>query len=553
MKRKIITLAIVVLILIMPAVIAISSYIYSQNNPVTKGSVTKIVMSMPTGDEITFIKGKKESATVYDCLFSMNANAKGITALPSDASSYKVFKVKYSSYNKVSEYTYYLTSDPDNCFYRDHENKLYHISKKSAAAFLKTKYATEIFPDATQPVLNVGTSANVLPSSITWKYLATTGKFVDGNIKTDETKPTCNVSGGLQLSFDIVPDYIYAVMKDSEGKTVFDDVYENIDPTLFANNTVYDVKLIAKWYQTPGGKNYGEAEYNFTANVLSPAVFYMSEHATLRYGDFVIVSAKNIVDPSQIGFSSQPSLDVTPMFFEYGGYYHALIPFSLGIEKTNNKELNYVFTFTYGDISQDIPVTLTARAYGKDAQDIPLDTILEKRNETTIAKFNETVAPYLNAHEDKLYWMTDNLIIDPTTRKIRSGFGIDIILSYANNEVYEHEGVNYYVKKGDSVSVCLPGKVVFVGETTLSGKTVIVEHGGGLKSLYAHMSSISVTVGQEIGKGTVIGIVGDTGFCTGTTLHFGLYIYGTPVRYYNYETEGVSVNSIVAKAIGLSK
>lgn len=551
MKKRIITLAIVALILILPTVIAVSSYIYSKSNPVTKNSVTKIAMSMPNGDVLTFAKNEKGSGTMYDNLFGMNSNADSVTSLPSDASNYKIFKVKYSSYNRVWEYTYYLTSDPDNCFYRDHENKLYHISKKSAAAFLKTKYATEIFPDAAQPVLNVGTSLNVLPNEITWKYLATTGKFVDGNIKTDSAKPTCNVSGGLQLSFDVVPDYIYVVIKNSDGKTVFDDVYENIDPTLFSNNTVYDVKVVAKWYKTEDRSNYGEAEYNFTANVLSPAVFYMSEHATIRYGDFVIVSAKNVVDPSQIGFSSSPSLDVTPVFFEYGGYHHALIPFSLGIEKTNNKELNYVFTFTYGDISQDIPVTLTSRANGKDAQDIPLEIIQAKRNETTIAQFNETVAPYLNAHEDKLYWMTDNKIIDPTTRKIRSGFGIDIILSYAGT-VYEHEGVNYYVKEGDSVSACLPGKVVFIGETTLSGKTVIVEHGGGLKSLYAHMSSVSVTVGQEIGKGTVIGIVGDTGFCTGTTLHFGLYIYGTPVRYYNYETEGVSVNSTVAKAIGLS-
>ncbi|MBQ8254604.1 MAG: M23 family metallopeptidase, partial [Clostridia bacterium] len=372
----------------------------------------------------------------------------------------------------------------------------------------------------------------------------------DGDVIASNGKPNCVVSGGLQLNFNIAPDYLYAVIKNQAGETVFDDVYENVDPTIFADNIVYEVKVTAKWYQAEDKKNYGEGEYTFTANVQSPPVFYLSEHSVVRYGDFVIVSAKNIVDPSLIGFTSKPALSVQPVFYEYGGYYHALIPFSLKDEAQNNGALNYTLTFTYGDASRDLSVGLEKRATGKDNQDIPKETVDALRNETTLTAFNETVAPYLTAREETLYWMTDNKIADPTTRKIRSGFGIDIILENADTR-YVHEGVNYYVKDGDTVKACLPGKVVYVGETTLSGKTVIVEHGGGLKSLYAHMSFTNVTVGQEIGKGTALGTVGDTGFCTGTTLHFGLYVNETPVRYYNYETEGVSVNSTVAEAIGL--
>ncbi len=550
MKNRIITLAIVVAVLIMPTLIALSSYIYSVNNPITEGSVSKLVFTAPNGKTETHLKNDNGSKVLFKALIGMHEDAKEMSSLPTDASNYAVYKVAYSSYNKVSEYTYYITSDPSNCFFRDGNGKLFRIAKNNAKAFLKTVYATEVFPDAAQPVLNVGTSNNVLPSEMTWQYVGINGSYADGNVNKAESKPACVVSGGLQLSFNIKPDYVYAVIKTEAGQTVFDDVYENIDPSLFADNTVYDVKVTAKWYKADNKNNYGEAEYLFTANVQSPAVFYVSEHTTLRYGDFVIVSAKNIIDPTQISFSSKPAISANPVFFEYGGYYHAIIPFSLKDEKTNNKALNYTFTFTYGDVSRDIPITLTQRGYGKDSQNIPKETIEQLRNKDTIEAFNKTVAPYLGAHEEKLYWMEDNMIIDPTTRKIRSGFGIDIILSYANT-VYEHEGVNYYVKDGDSVKVCLPGKVVYVGETTLSGKTVIVEHGGGLKSLYAHMSSISVTVGQEITKGTVLGIVGNTGFCTGTTLHFGLYVYDTPVRYYNYETEGVSVNSTVAEAIGL--
>ncbi len=551
MKNRIITLAVVVAVLIMPAVIALSSYIYAKNNPVTEGAVSKIVLTLPSGENETCLKTDKEDKALFSALIGMHKRPKRVSSLPSAASNFAVYKVAYSSYNKVSEYTYYISSDPSNCFFRGENGKLYKVAKKNAVVFLKTDLAAEVFPHALQPVLNVGGTENVLPTSMDWKYIGINGTYVDGAIDKASEKPTCIVSGGLQLNFNIPPDYLYAVIKNQAGETVFDDVYENVDPTLFADNTVYDVKVSAKWYKAEGKSNYGEGEYSFTANVQSPAVFYLSEHSVVRYGDFVIVSAKNIVDPSLITFSSQPALSVTPVFYEYGEYYHALIPFSLADEALNNGALNYTLTFTYGDAKRDLAVGLESRSSGKDNQDIPKETIDVLRNETTLKAFSDTVSPYLTAHEENLYWMTDNKIADPTTRRIRSGFGIDIILENADTK-YVHEGVNYYVKDGDSVKSCLPGKVVYVGETTLSGVTVIVEHGGGLKSLYAHMSTTEVTVGQEIGKGTALGTVGDTGFCTGTTLHFGLYVYNTPVRYYNYETEGVSVNSIVAEAIGLN-
>ncbi len=536
--------------MILPTIVAVVSFLYAKNNPVTEGSVSKLDLTLPDGESLSFNKTDKNSEDVFECFFGMHEGAKALSSLPSESSNYKVYKVTYHSYNKTSVYTYYLNKDPDNCFYRDSSNVLYHISEKNAEAFLKTNYATQLFPEAFQPVLNVGTSSNVLPSAVSWQYLGINGEFLEGNTSVADWKIACSVSGGLQLEFDKQPDYIYAVLTDKQGNVVFDDVYENIDPNLFVNNTVYEVKLTAKWYQADGKENYGEAEYSFTANVMSPAVFYMSEHEVIRYGDFVIVSAKNIVDPEKIGFSAQPSMDFEPTFFEYGGYYHAIIPFSLDLEKQNNKELEYIFTFSYGDVSQNIAIKLEDRAHGKDNQDIPLETILDKRNDKTMTAFKDVVSPYLSAKEENIYWMTDNMIIDPTTRKIRSGFGIDIILSEANI-TYEHEGVNYYVKEGDSVSACLPGKVVYVGDTMLSGTTIIIEHGGGLKSLYAHLSTVSVTVGQEVSKGMSIGIVGDSGFCTGTTLHFGLYVFDTPVRYYNYEKEGVSINSSVAQVIGL--
>ena len=164
-------------------------------------------------------------------------------------------------------------------------------------------------------------------------------------------------------------------------------------------------------------------------------------------------------------------------------------------------------------------------------------------------------APFANICND-IYWLDDdNMLVQPVKgRSISVGYGIKMILENATdpaNKTYWHEGVNYSVKTNDEVYACLPGKVIFVGETTMSGKTVVVDHGAGLKSLYAHLSSTSVNVGDILSKQDLIGIVGATGFVTNRALHFGLYVFDVPVRYYDSETYGIRLNEEVASALGV--
>ena len=60
-----------------------------------------------------------------------------------------------------------------------------------------------------------------------------------------------------------------------------------------------------------------------------------------------------------------------------------------------------------------------------------------------------------------------------------------------------------------------------------SGKTVMIDHGHGLSSVYIHMSSITVKKGQLIRKGDKVGTVGMTGRATGPHLHWGISLFGT--------------------------
>lgn len=97
-----------------------------------------------------------------------------------------------------------------------------------------------------------------------------------------------------------------------------------------------------------------------------------------------------------------------------------------------------------------------------------------------------------------------------------------------------HKGVDIgdYGIHGDSILATKGGTVIVAEHTYIPGYSygmyVVVDHGGGYTSTYAHMSGVNVYVGQEVAQGDVLGYVGNTGFSTGPHLHFEIRINGEP-------------------------
>jgi len=83
-----------------------------------------------------------------------------------------------------------------------------------------------------------------------------------------------------------------------------------------------------------------------------------------------------------------------------------------------------------------------------------------------------------------------------------------------------HEGVDIAVPKGTPIRAAAEGTVVFAGRQRGYGNTVILQHADGRKTRYAHAAKLGVTVGEAVGKGETIGLVGSTGRSTGPHLHF---------------------------------
>ena len=79
------------------------------------------------------------------------------------------------------------------------------------------------------------------------------------------------------------------------------------------------------------------------------------------------------------------------------------------------------------------------------------------------------------------------------------------------------------------------GKVVYVGACDVLGNFVVVDHGWGLKSWYAHLSEVSVAVGDTVNKGQTLGKVGKTGFINIHRLHVMVTAAGVPVSPYQLQ------------------
>ncbi len=92
-----------------------------------------------------------------------------------------------------------------------------------------------------------------------------------------------------------------------------------------------------------------------------------------------------------------------------------------------------------------------------------------------------------------------------------------------------HTGVDISVGYGTPIAAAEDGVVILASPYGGYGNAVVIDHGGGLSTLYAHQSSIAVSNGSRVSRGQVIGYVGCTGYCTGAHLHFETRENGTPV------------------------
>ncbi len=125
----------------------------------------------------------------------------------------------------------------------------------------------------------------------------------------------------------------------------------------------------------------------------------------------------------------------------------------------------------------------------------------------------------------KIYWNTP--FIWPVRSKLLSPFGLRRFFNGKPRS--PHSGIDLRARTGTPIKASNNGRVALVRNCYLSGNTIVIDHGGGLFTLYAHLSKVEVKNGQEVRRGQVIGLAGATGRVTGPHLHWGVSLLGARV------------------------
>ena len=109
-----------------------------------------------------------------------------------------------------------------------------------------------------------------------------------------------------------------------------------------------------------------------------------------------------------------------------------------------------------------------------------------------------------------------------------------------------HRGVDLRAAYGEPIGAADAGTVVFAGEQRGYGQTVVVEHAGGVRTRYAHLSSLTTEAGADVKAGDTIGRAGKSGRATGTHLHFEVTQNGRPVDPHTFRAGGLKVEEVTA-------
>jgi LysM repeat protein len=164
---------------------------------------------------------------------------------------------------------------------------------------------------------------------------------------------------------------------------------------------------------------------------------------------------------------------------------------------------------------------------------VSVNTILDVNNlqSDVIQPADELFVPGGRMNDIERKRILGELFVYPTRGRLTSRYGWRIspftgIRSF-------HNGVDLANAVGTPVWASMEGVVKSVGYNQAYGNYIILNHRGGYQTLYGHMDTISVKTGQRIGQRQRLGTMGNTGYSTGSHLHFSIYRWGSTLDPYN--------------------
>ena len=176
---------------------------------------------------------------------------------------------------------------------------------------------------------------------------------------------------------------------------------------------------------------------------------------------------------------------------------------------------------------KEIPLKIKAKAFHKESFNVPPS--FDQMSPENLAEIRREQAAFARAFANtaaERFWRLPFLRPVPQEASA-SSFGSRRIINGVPRA--PHSGTDLSAPAGTEVVATNYGKVVLVGDYFFAGGSVVIDHGGGLYSMYFHLSEFKVEEGDMVRRGDVVALSGGTGRVTGPHLHWGLRLNNTRV------------------------
>jgi len=148
--------------------------------------------------------------------------------------------------------------------------------------------------------------------------------------------------------------------------------------------------------------------------------------------------------------------------------------------------------------------------------ELPEDKVILSPEDEARAQAEEELLRSLWKIRSERLW--NGGFIRPLENEVSTGYGVKRIIN--GKKLSIHKGIDIKARDGEPVRAVNNGRVLLTKELFFGGKTIVIDHGEGLFSVYMHLSEYNVMEGDTVSKGDIIGLAGATGRATGPHLHF---------------------------------
>lgn len=363
---------------------------------------------------------------------------------------------------------------------------------------------------------------NVLPCGYQWREPVFGGLIYRDFNRTagDESNEPIGDLYDPLLNITLPEGYKATATVERGGQVVLEGDMEQLAAFQFIDNGLHTVHLRCTSPDDPV-RGHGFFDYRFSFRVrVEPRL----EHSDpwVAQGDVLAIRVFNLSEDMIPEIVTDIDGEFT--FAQSGdGHMTAYLPVGYDVQSGG-----YTVKVRVNRYEWEISLRVTEQSF--PVQNLTVDEnaeVPESNSAGAQRQYREAMAEIFAVPEETIYW--SGRFESPAEGDISAEYGM---FTYVNSsrDFTRHAGIDIAAARGSDVIAPNAGKVVFAGRLTHSGNTIVVDHGGGLQSVFQHLDKIGVEEGDMVKTGQVIGAVGATGYAEKPHLHYEIRLYGVPIN-----------------------